>query len=118
MWATRHQLWTCIKIITNDHHWCITACSLALNLDDGELSILGRLAWLNSANMFADRGQNVCGAAQHARRCCANLDKIRANWISTYINVQCAFHSAEHYTQPVEHCVECCYFIHTHRRYL
>ena len=69
---------THIEIVSNDEHRRITTRALALDLDDGELAVLGRLAGLDAAELGADGVEDVVRAAEHARRRRADLDKVFA----------------------------------------
>lgn len=70
---------TYVEVITNDQHWCVTASTLALDLNDGELAVCCRLTGLNSAEVLADGVQDIGRTLEHARRSSADLDKVLTN---------------------------------------
>jgi hypothetical protein len=53
---------TYVEIIIDDHHGCVTACALTLDLDDSELPVLCRLSRLYSTKMTACSVENFGGA--------------------------------------------------------
>lgn len=73
---------THIEVIINHHHGCIAASSLAFHLNNSEFSVLCRFSSLDSAEVVADGLQDISRAAKHARRSCANLDKVFTNRFS------------------------------------
>lgn len=52
-----------VEIVSHHQHRRVTACALALDLDDSELAVLGRIAGLDAAKVLADCVENVRGAA-------------------------------------------------------
>ena len=67
---------TYVEVVADDHHGRVTAGALALDLDDGELAVLGRLARLDAAQLGADGVEDLVRAAEHARRRRAHLDEV------------------------------------------
>ena len=109
---------THIKTIPDDHHWCITASTLAFHLNNRELSVLCRLARFDTSDTLTDGVKNIVSASQHAWGRSAHLHKVLTNRfpISTlsggrpsrvefYINI------------PIEHGVKSGDFIHPHGRH-
>lgn len=76
---------TYIEIIADGHHGCIAACALTLDLDDGELAVLRRLAGVYAAQVVARRFEDVGGPAEHARCRRAHLHKVLANGLTAGI---------------------------------
>jgi hypothetical protein len=70
---------TNIEIISNAHHWCIAASTLAFHLNESKFAILGRLSRLDSTKVLLDGIEDVGRAVQHAGCCRANLDKVLAD---------------------------------------
>lgn len=54
---------THIKVISDDHHRCIAAGTLAFDLNNGKRPVRGRLARFYSIQLFADRVQDVVCAS-------------------------------------------------------
>src|SRR5260221_14512033 len=73
---SRNSSNTHIKIIPDDHHWCITASTLALHLNNGELSVLSRLTRFDTSDMFTDGVENIVCASQHTWSRSAHLYKV------------------------------------------
>ena len=77
---------THIEVVADSHHGCITARALALDLDDGELAILGRLSRLYAAQVAADGVEDVVRAAEHAGSSSADLHKMLTDWFTVVCN--------------------------------
>ena len=75
---------TYVKVVANDEHWCVAARALALDLDDGELAVLGRLARLDATQMSADGVQDVVRTTKHAGGGGADLDKVLSDRFAVY----------------------------------
>jgi len=65
-----------IKVIADNHHWCVTASTLAFHLNDSELSVLCRLTGFDVSDLFTDRVEDVVRASQHAGGRSADLHKV------------------------------------------
>ena len=70
---------THVEVVPDDEHGRVAARALALDLDDGELAVLGRLAGLDAAELGADGVEDVVCAAEHAWGGCADLNKVLTN---------------------------------------
>lgn len=75
---------THVEIVPDNHHGRVAARALALDLDDGELSVLGGLAGLDAAEMAADGVEDVVRAAEHARCRRADLHEVLADWLPAH----------------------------------
>ena len=73
---------THVEVVPDDEHGRVAARALALDLDDGELAVLGRLAGLDAAELGADGVEDVVRAAEHARRRGADLHEVFADGFS------------------------------------
>jgi len=71
-----------VEVISDDHHRSIATCSLTLDLDNGELAVLGCLTRFDSAQCVANSIQNLRRTAQHARRCGADLNEMFSNGLT------------------------------------
>ena len=84
---------TYVEVIADDHHGRVAARALALNLDDGELAVLGSVPGLDATELGADGVQDVVRATKHARRRCANLDKVLSNGFTVHTSqYTCVFY--------------------------
>ena len=65
-----------VEVVPDDEHGRVAARALALDLDDGELAVLGRVPRLNPAELLADGVEDVVRAAEHARGGGTHLNKV------------------------------------------
>ena len=79
---------THVEIIPDHDHWCVTARALALDLDDRELAVLGRLAGLDATQVTADGVQDLVRTTKHAGGGGADLDKVLANGLAVEHGVE------------------------------
>ena len=77
---------TYVEVVAHDNHGRITARTLALDLNDGELAILGRLSRLYAAQVAADGVEDVVRATEHAGSGSADLHKVLADWFTVVCN--------------------------------
>lgn len=70
---------TYVEIIADDQHWCITASTLALDLDHREFTVFRRFARCDAAELGTDGVEDIVCAAEHAWCGCADLDKVLAD---------------------------------------
>lgn len=78
------DLGTHVEVIPNYQHWRITARALAFHLDNSELAVLGRLAWLDASQVLTYGVQDVVRAPEHARGGGADLDEVLTDWFSVH----------------------------------
>lgn len=65
-----------IEVVPDSHHRRIAAGTLALDLNDGKLAVLGGLTGVDTAELTAHGVQDLCRPPEHTRCCRANLDKV------------------------------------------
>lgn len=53
------MLLTHVEVVVDGHHWSITAHTLAFDLDNRELAVLGGIPHPNTAEVFRDSVQDV-----------------------------------------------------------
>lgn len=70
---------TDVEIIANNHHGCVTTCTLTFDLNHCELSVFRRLTRLNPPKLLTNSVQDLRRTSKHTRCCGADLDKILAN---------------------------------------
>lgn len=79
---------THIKVVANDNHGSVTARALALDLNDGELAVLGGLARLDASEVATDGVEDIVRATKHARGGSADLDKVLADGLAVEHGVE------------------------------
>ena len=78
MKMAKNQL-THVEIVSDHEHRRITTCSLAFDLNNGELAVFRRLPRLDPTEVFAYSVENFSRPAKHARGRRADLHKVLAD---------------------------------------